>query len=36
MKIIFHKHLQTGGIILMTSHDLIQWDGITPVTIRLK
>ena len=35
MKIIFHKHLQTGGLILMTSHDLIQWDGITPVTIRL-
>ena len=35
MKSIFHKHLQSGGMILMTSHDVIQWDGITPNKLKL-
>jgi heme exporter protein A len=36
LKMIFQEHLLAGGMILMTSHDLIQWQDVTPVTIRLK
>jgi heme exporter protein A len=35
MKVIFYDHLQSGGMILMTSHDVIQWQGVTPHIIRL-
>lgn len=36
MKKIFQQHLQTGGIILLTSHDQIQWQDIDISRIRLK
>lgn len=36
MKKIFQQHLQTGGIILLTSHDNIQWQDIDISRIRLK
>lgn len=35
MKKIFQGHLQTGGIILLTSHDNIQWQDIDILRIRL-
>jgi len=35
MKRIFQGHLQTGGIILLTSHDNIQWRDIDILRIRL-
>ena len=35
LKIIFHDHLHSGGMILMTSHDVIHWETITPDLIRL-
>ena len=35
MKKIFQGHLQTGGIILLTSHDNIQWRDIDILRIRL-
>lgn len=35
MKKTFYGHLQSGGMILMTSHDVIQWKDITPIKIQL-
>ena len=35
MKKKFSDHLQSGGIIVMTSHDAIQWDEIDPVRLTL-
>jgi heme exporter protein A len=32
---IFKKHLNSGGMIIMTSHDLIKWEDIDPIRIGL-